>query len=146
MKKMMMTTVLSAVMAAIASPAFAQAELYNQTLFVYDDSWQPPNCQVTNDGFLGLPSVTCGNVRALRHEMTLVVKGPNDQYVRSAVNGCMQEAAGAGVVAGLAAVYTGGVAMPAAWGAFQSYFFGCMSYKGANAVSIQIDDRSHWVE
>jgi hypothetical protein len=87
----------------------------------------------------------CGSVRALRHEMNLIVSGPNEEYVRNAVNACMQESAGAGLVAGLAAVYTGGAAMPAAWGAFQSYFFGCLTYKGANSVSIQIADQSHWV-
>ena len=131
---------------AASTPAFGQVELYKQNLFVYDDSWQPPSCEWKNEAILGLPSLHCGRPRALRHEMNLIVSGPNEQYVRDAVNACMQEAAGAGLVAGVAAVYTGGAAMPAAWGAFQNYFLGCLTYKGVGSVSIQIADQSHWVD
>ncbi|MBC8164651.1 MAG: hypothetical protein H7Y20_02130 [Bryobacteraceae bacterium] len=139
----MITVIGVLVMASIASPAYAQVELHKTVLFVYDDSWQSK--AEWDDCIFCIPRTTI-RWRALRHEMTLVVKGPNSQYVSNAVNACMQEAVGAGVVAGLAAVYTGGIAMPVAWGAFKTYFFGCLSYKGAGAVSIQIEDRSHWTD
>jgi hypothetical protein len=124
--------------------AYGQTELYKQSLFVYDDSWQS-KAEWDDCRFPCIPRMTV-RWRALRHDMTLVVKGPDDQFVQNAVNGCMQEAAGAGVVAALAAVYTGGAAMPAAWGAFESYFLGCLSYKGAGAVWVGIEDRSVWTD
>src|ERR1035441_677633 len=144
MKPMLMVVNFILVLAALAaSPAYGQTELYKQTLFVYDDSWQSK--VEWDDCTFCIPRATV-RWRALRHEMTLIVNGPNDQYVQNAVNACMQEAAGAGLVAGLAAVYTGGAAMPAAWGAFQNYFLGCLTYKGVGSVSIQIADQSHWVD
>lgn len=147
MKYMLMTAVVMVVIGAVSTPAFAQTDLYSQSLFTYDDSWQPPNCEWKNEAIFGLPSLHCGGVRALRHEITLVAKGPNNQYIQSAVNGCMQEAAAAGVVAGVgAAVASGGAALPAAWQAFQNYFFGCLAYKGVGAVAIGIEDRSHWTQ
>lgn len=140
MKSLMLLVI--GVAAMFATPAFGQTDLYNQTLFVYDDSWQSK--AEWDDCRFCIPRVTV-RWRALRHEMTLVVKGPNDQYVRNAVWGCMQEAVGAGVVAGLAAVYTGGAAMPVAWPAFKGYFFGCLSYRAVNApIYVGIEDKSHW--
>lgn len=143
MKTKLIFSAVMMMMAAVA-PAYGQTTLYEQVLGVYDDSWQS-KAEWDDCSFPCLPRTTV-RWRSLRHEMTLVVKGPDSQYVAHAVNGCMQESAGAGVVAGLAAVYTGGAAMPAAWGAFKTYFFGCLSYKGAGGVSIQIDDRSHWTD
>jgi hypothetical protein len=121
--------------------AFGQTEIYKNVVFVYDDSWQSK--AEWDDCRICIPKVTV-RWRSLRHEMTLVVKGPDSEFAKNAVNSCMQEAIGAGLVATLAAVYTGGAAMPAAWGAFEQYFVGCLSYKGAGSVSFGIEDRSQW--
>jgi hypothetical protein len=106
MKPMLMVVNFILVLAALAaSPAYGQTELYKQTLFVYDDSWQSK--VEWDDCTFCIPRSTV-RWRALRHEMTLVVNGPNNQYVQNAVNACMQEAAGAGLVAGLVAGSTRG--------------------------------------
>src|ERR1035441_8652548 len=95
MKPMLMVVNFILVLAALAaSPAYGQTELYKQTLFVYDDSWQSK--VEWDDCTFCIPRSTV-RWRALRHEMTLVVNGPNNQYVQNAVNACMQEAAGAGL-------------------------------------------------
>src|SRR4051794_12202706 len=89
--------------AMMAPSAYCQnVELWSTNLGGgYDDSFQPPSCEWRNEAIMGLPSLHCGAPRALRHEPRLVVDGPNDTYIRQAVQSCVQQGAIAGVVAGI---------------------------------------------
>ncbi len=113
----------------------------------YDDSWQPPSCEWRNEGILGLPSLHCGKPRALRHQLKLVVRGPNDENVRQAVNGCVQQGAIAAAIAGVGtAVVTGGAGTVVAVQTFINYVATCAGGYASQSISAGIEDNSHWVD
>jgi len=113
----------------------------------YDDSWQPPSCEWRNEGFLGTPSLHCGRPRALRHEPTLSVYGPNDEHIRQSIQACVQKGVLAGVIVGVSAgVATGGPGATAAVQTFINTVAACIGTEAAQSISAAINDSSHWVE
>lgn len=96
----------------------------------YDDSFNPI-------GFCsGLGSI---KMKKLRHTLTLVVEGPDEQRIRQ----CVAEAAGAGLIAAIIAAYaTAGIALQAAVSAFLTSLRGCLG----SSFTVRINDESHWIE
>jgi hypothetical protein len=95
----------------------------------YDDSHQP----------IGMCSPWSVKMKKLRHELTLIVVGPDEARIRQ----CVEQAAAAGLLAAIiAVVFTGGSALSAAVQAFSTYLEACLG----SSVSVRIDDRSHWIE
>lgn len=103
---------------------------WEQEIAVYDDSF---NIIGFCNGFGRL------KMKKLRHDLYLVVNGPDETKIRS----CFEQAAGAGLIAAIVAVFvTGGAALEAAIGAFLGQFTKCL---GAG-FSVRFEHRDHWIE
>lgn len=77
-------------------------------------------------------------MKKLRHELTLVIEGPD----ASEIHNCINSALGAGLVAAIIAVYaTGGAALHSAIGAFVAQLQSCLS----THYTVKIEDKSHWI-
>jgi hypothetical protein len=99
-------------------------------LATYDDSF---NVIGLCSGFGSL------KMKKLRHTLTLVVEGPDEQKVRQ----CIAQAAGAGLIAAIIAAYaTAGLALQAAVSAFLASLRDCLG----SSFIIRVDDESHWIE
>lgn len=110
---------------------FSDHVIYNQTLAVFDDSFQPTG----NTKFDPWPHA---EMKKLRHELILTVKGPDEAKIRS----CLQQGAILAAIAAIAAAAgTGGAALPAAVSAFTSSLVSCLG----ESYDVRIDDRSHWI-
>jgi len=105
--------------------------IFNQTVAVYDDSFQPIGlCS-------GFGSI---KMKKLRHEITLIIEGPDESKIRR----CFEESVAAGLIAGIAAVFlTGGLALSAALAAFKSYLIQCLA---DSSFEVRIERSSHWIE
>lgn len=102
--------------------------LVEQTIAVFDDSFQPV-------GFCGGFHV---KMKKLRHELVLIVEGPDEGRIRH----CINEAAAAGLIAAIVAAFvTGGAALQAAIAAFLGRLEQCLG-----ASMAKIENRSHWIE
>lgn len=111
------------------SPAKRGNVLVRQQLASYDDSFNP----------IGFCSGLSIKMKKLRHTLTLVVEGPDEQKVRQ----CFAEAAGAGLVAAIIAAYaTGGLGLQAAVSAFLSSLKGCLG----DSFSVNVENDSYWIE
>jgi len=120
-----------------------QKVLAKEPLITYDDSWQFGWFAVDKDfGVFGWKYRTwqC-KIRALRHERFVRVSGlmndPHLDEVGAAATNCLGQAS---VMAVAAALITGG---SAAWPAFVAVFGECM---GDKAVSLSLEDSSHWTD
>ena len=117
------------------------ARLHEGTIAIFDDSQQPTgNFQNQNDGPFGI-AIPHPEMKKLRHELVLVIDGPEN--VRVAVEECLRRAATAAALAALIAAFASGgmTATNAAWAAFQAEFVRC----AGEQVSAKIDDNSHWI-
>lgn len=140
---MLMT--LAVTLAFLPTASAQTVELWSTNIGgAYDDSHQV-DCHMENAGIFGLPSPHC-RTRALRHELRLVINGPNDANLRQAINGCVQQGAIVGAVAGVGgAVATGGVAVGAAVQTFINYVATCVGGYAAQSITANINNDSHWV-
>lgn len=103
--------------------------IFRQSIAVYDDSFQPT-------GFCGGLSI---KMKKLRHELFFVAEGPDEDKIRN----CLNEALGAGAIAGIAAVFiTGGAALAAAISAALSQLRSCLG----SEFEIKFERKSHWIE
>ena len=111
------------------------AVLYQNSIAIYDDSFQPTGTIHWN-GFT--PHI---EMKKLRHELTLTVDGPDN--LAGAVQQCVQQGAIAAAISVIAASFIGaGVgATGPAWAAFQAAFVNC----AGNQVQARLDDNSHWI-
>lgn len=85
---------------------------------------------------------SCGGfslkMKKLRHELFLVVEGPDERKIRR----CIEEALGIGLIAAIIAVYaTGGGALSAAMSALVAHVTKCLG----NEFSVRLEDKSHWI-
>lgn len=110
--------------------ATQKTSIFRQSIASYDDSFNPI-------GFCsGFGSI---KMKKLRHELTLIVEGPDDSKIRK----CIEQAAGAGLIAAIIAVYaTGGGGLAAAVTTFLSQVEACLG----NEFTVKLDDSSHWIE
>lgn len=103
--------------------------IVSHQLAIFDDSFQPI-------GFCSWKSV---KMKKLRHELTLVVTGPDEAKIRD----CIAKALGAGLIAAIIVTFpTGGGGLAAALSAFLGYLENCLG----SAFQVRIDNRSHWIE
>ncbi|HCV02088.1 MAG TPA: hypothetical protein DG048_05535 [Pseudoalteromonas sp.] len=103
--------------------------IVKERLAVFDDSFNII-------GHCGGLSV---RMKKLRHELTLIVEGPNEADIRR----CIERSAGAGLIAAIVAVYlTGGAALHAAIGAFTASLESCLS----DEFHIKIEDKTRWIK
>ncbi len=110
--------------------------IVEQAVAIYDDSFQPTGTIHWDGGFIPLPHV---EMKKLRHELTLIIEGPDEGQIRR----CIDTSLAAGAVAALIAAFaTGG------WGAAEAFaatalstLEGCL---GAG-FSVRLNDRSHWI-
>ena len=108
--------------------------LYQNNITTFDDSFQPTG----GSKFDPWPHF---EMKKLRHELTLTVEGPDD--LRQAVEGCLQQATAAGLLAAVVASFTGvGIGgTAAAFTVFQAEFTRC----AGEQVTAKLDDKSHWI-
>jgi hypothetical protein len=137
--------------AATAKSTVAQVNLVDETVAGYDDSWQTKTEVETCDcdSPFGTFECPCGvrlDCKALRHELHLEISGPDEQGVRSVVTDCANQAIQAGVVGGVATIWTGGGALAAAAETAKDYMLACLGEQAATNVSIGFTDRSHWTD
>ncbi len=99
------------------------------TIAVFDDSFQPT----------GMCSMFSVRMKKLRHELTLVVEGPDEARIRA----CIAEAVGVGLIAAIVTTFPlGGGGLAAAIGAGVSHLKTCLG----GSFDVRIDNRSHWIE
>ncbi|MGY3530869.1 MULTISPECIES: hypothetical protein [Bradyrhizobium] len=120
----------------LASAANEQAALapmpaiHRQIVASFDDSFQPTG----RTKFDPWPHL---EMKKLRHELELVVEGPDEQKIKD----CVARASAAGLIAAIIAAFaTGGAAMPAAISAFLAALQNCLGAK----FTVRIDNHSHW--
>lgn len=112
----------------VASFMAGRAHVEHQ-IAVYDDSFQP----------IGLCGGFHVRMKKLRHELTLVIEGPDEQTIRS----CIEQAIGLGLAAAIVAVFiTGGAALQAAITALLTHLKNCLG----DAFSARLENKSHWIE
>ena len=85
---------------------------------------------------------SCGGfslkMKKLRHELFLIVEGPDERKIRR----CVEEALGVGLIAAIIAVYaTGGGALSAAMSALVAHVTQCLG----DGFSVRLEDTSHWI-
>lgn len=120
----------------LASAVNAQAALaaghviHRQIIASFDDSFQPTG----RTKFDPWPHL---EMKKLHHELELVVEGPDESKIKD----CIARAAAAGLIAAIiAALATGGAALPAAISAFLAALQNCLG----NHFTVRIDNHSHW--
>lgn len=123
---------LSATAAAAAPPRIGAGLMsVTQTIASYEDSFQPT-------GRTKFDPWPHAEMKKLHHDLVLTVQGPDEAKIRN----CINRAIAAGAIAAiLAAVGTGGAALPAAISAFLTELTNCLG----NGFSARVDDHSHWV-
>ena len=122
------------------------ARIAEDKIAIYDDSWQTKvEWELQNIVFGIKTKVPVPFTRALRHELFLVVDGPDN--VGDGVKNCISQAAGAGLIAAIASAYVGaGIgAIEAGKAAFIASVTACLGDL-ANQVTVTLDDRSHWTD
>jgi|GEM_PF-3209106 len=103
--------------------------IYRREIAAFDDSFQP----------IGMCSTFSVRMKKLRHTLTLVIEGPDQNQIEK----CVEQALHAGLIAAVIAVFaTGGAALQAAASAFISALTNCLG----NSYEVRIEDRSHWIE
>lgn len=123
-----------------AAGTFALAKqgvaLVEQTIAIYDDSFQPTGTIHWSGGFPPIPHV---EMKKLRHELTLIVEGPDEGKIRH----CIDTSLAAGAVAALIAAFaTGG------WAAAEAFAATALSTLEAclgGSFTVKLNDRSHWI-
>lgn len=110
------------------------AILVDDTIAVYDDSFQPTG----NVRFDPWPHM---EMKKLRHELHLVIEGPDDGT--AAARDCLGRAAAAGLIAAIGTAFLGvGIgATAAAWEAASAALVKCLG----DQFRVHLDDRSHWI-
>ena len=103
----------------------------SQTIASYDDSFQPTG----NTKYDPWPHL---EMKKLHHDLVLTVQGPDEGKIRN----CISRAIAAGAVAAIvAAIGSGGAALPAAVSAFLTELTNCLG----NGFEARVDDQSHWI-
>jgi hypothetical protein len=124
---------------AMPAAKLAGQVIVEQSLAVYDDSFQPTGTiHWHNDGPFGIPTPHI-EMKKLRHELTLVVEGPDEAKIRDCINSSLQAGAIAAIIAAFA---TGG------WAAAEAFASAALSALTAclgDGFSATINDRSHWI-
>lgn len=110
-------------------------ELIKEVITVFDDSFQPTGNTKFEDWSIHF------EMKKLRHELTLTVDGPESGV--EAARGCLQTAAGAGLIAAVGTAFFGAGlgATGAAWAAAQEALVSCLG----NQYAAKLDDKSHWI-
>jgi len=106
--------------------------IVTQELASFDDSYQPTGN--TSADWSGIHI----EMKKLHHTLVLTISGPDEGKIRS----CISQAAAAGLIAAIVAVYaTGGGGLSAATSAFLSTLTACLG----DGFDARIDDHSYWI-
>ncbi len=109
------------------------AQLVSDVIAQFEDSWQPTGNTRVHGWSIQI------EMKKLVHKLILKVDGPDN--TQAAVRSCITQAAGAGLIAAIAAVFaTGGAALPAAEAAAIASISQCLG----SAYQVRVDDESHW--
>lgn len=113
--------------------------LYNNVIASYDDSQQPTGTihWTTSGGLIPVP-VPHVEMKKLRHELRLIIEGPEG----TDVSNCVQQAAFVGLLAGIVAAYlAGGVGVAAGEEAAITVLTACLGSK----CNVRFDNSSEWI-
>jgi hypothetical protein len=109
------------------------ALLVSDVVAQFEDSWQPTGNTKWENWAIHV------EMKKLKHKLVLRIDGPEN--TQAVVRGCMTQAAGAGLIAAVAAAFaTGGAALPAATTAALGALANCLG----NAYQVRFDDESNW--
>jgi hypothetical protein len=109
---------------------------FERTIAVYDDSFQPTGTIHWSGHFPPVPHV---EMKKLRHELTIVADGPDEDKIRRCIDTSLQAGALAAIIAAFA---SGGWA---AAEAFVSGALGALETCLGQGFGVKLSDHSHWI-